>query len=190
MVLSTAYFPPISYISLLRRGDVALEGCENYQKQSWRNRACILTAGGVEPLQVPVVHEGGTFRHPIREIRVDWSKDWMIRHQRALDSAYNSSAYFEHYRDELYRVMDRRPDTLWELNCSLLEFVLDRLGMSMPAVTEDFCGEYADIHPKHPDAFYREVPYFQVFAAKYGFVPNLSVLDLLFNEGPGAISFL
>lgn len=189
-ILSIAYFPPISYISLLKRGDVFLEANENYQKQSWRNRCNILTANGVESLQVPVVHRGGSFRHPIREIEVDWSKGFMQRHKRAIDSAYMSSAYFEYYRDELFAVLDARPATLWELDMSVVDFFAKQLQLPPVGLTQDFMGANADIHPKHNDIYYKEKPYFQVFSQKYGFVPNLSVMDLLFNEGPSAVDYL
>lgn len=189
-ILSIAYFPPISYISLLKRGDVFLEAHENYQKQSWRNRSNILTANGVEALQVPVIHKEGSFRHPITEIEVDYSRNFLQRHQRAIDSAYMSSAYFQYYRDELYAVMNRRPATLWELDLTIIEFFAKQLGLPALQFTAEFTGATADIHPKHPDLFYKEKPYFQVFSQKYGFVPNLSVMDLLFNEGPGAVDYL
>lgn len=186
-VLGVAYFPPISYISLLKRGDVFLEAHENYQKQSWRNRCSILSANGVEALQVPVVHDGSKL---ITDIKVDYSKGFLVRHQRAIDSAYMSSAYFEYYRDALYALMDSRPATLWELDMAIMGFFAKQLGLPMPQLTQEFTGVNIDIHPKHPDIYYKEKPYFQVFSQKYGFVPDLSVMDLLFNEGPGAIDYL
>lgn len=187
-ILSIAYFPPISYISLLRKGDVLLEAHENYQKQSWRNRCNILTANGVEALQVPVVHEAGV--RLISDVKVDWSKGFLVRHQRAIDSAYMSSAYFEYYRDELYALMNRKPDTLWELDMSIIGFFCRQLGLPLPQLSTEFSGGAIDIHPKHPDPVYVEKPYFQVFSGKYGFVPNLSAMDLLFNEGPSASDYL
>lgn len=204
-VLSIAYFPPVSYFSLLLRGEILLEAHENYQKQSWRNRCNILTANGVEALQVPVVHTGGSFRHPIREIRVDYSRDWLTRQKRAIDSAYMSSAYFEHFRDSLYAVLDLRPDTLWELDLSVIDFFLKAFGSPAAGCrnaegripvgfTDTFSVSGIDIHPKHEDAVWNALsldennkmgkPYFQVFSPKYGFVPNLSIMDYLFNEGP------
>lgn len=163
-----------------------MEAHENYQKQSWRNRCHILSASGVERLQVPVIHEGGTFKHPITEIKVDYSVDWLLRQKRAMDSAYMSSAYYEYYRDRLFAVLDERPEKLWDLNMSVMNFFLDIFRLPHPDLTEDFLGQTADIHPKHPDIYYKEKPYFQVFSCKYGFVPNLSIMDLLFNEGPDA----
>lgn len=205
-VLSIAYFPPVSYFSLLLRGEILLEANENYQKQSWRNRCNILTANGVEALQVPVVHSGGTFRHPIREILVDYSRDWLTRQKRAIDSAYMSSAYFKYYRDELYAILDGKPETLWDLDLSVINFFLsaygrpkvgerDCEGRIAVGLTDDFAGSCVDIHPKREDTVWKALsedggnkmgkPYFQVFSPKYGFVPNLSIMDYLFNEGPG-----
>ena len=178
---------------------VWLEACENYQKQTWRNRCRIFAAGGPENLLVPVLHDGRT---GIRDIRVDYSEPWVQRTERAIDSAYESSAYFEYYRDELFPLLDARPETLWELNLSLIRFFLDKTGIAADLrFTEDFHREVTSmpdyrslIHPKKPDPVLPrlglEKPYFQVFAHKFGFQPNLSVMDLLFNEGPDSILWL
>lgn len=190
LTLPVAYFPPLSYFSVLKRGGALIEAHENYQKQSWRNRCNILTANGVESLLVPVVHSGGTFRHPILQIQVDYSRDWALRHKRAIDSAYMSSAYFAQYRDSLYAVLDSRPALLWDLDMALLGFFAKAFGIPLPEHTEEFMGGVADIHPKHQDAFYVHNPYFQVFSPKFGFCPNLSVMDLLFNEGPAGVELL
>ena len=212
MLLSTAYFPPVSYFALLARdfflsGDrvepsvVFLEACEHYQKQSWRNRCLICTEGGAQPLRVPIVHDGGGRPLPIREVRVDWSTPWLLRSERAIDSAYHTSAYFDHYRDELYAVLEARPERLFDLNLSLIRFFLDKTGIACDLrLTETFepeggTDDYRErIHPKRPDTVLRDLalekPYFQVFAQKYGFLSNLSVMDLLFNEGPDAILWL
>ena len=154
---------------------------------------------------MPVVHTGGTFRHPIGEIAVDWSRDWLTRHKRAIDSAYMSSAYFEHYRDALYSVLDRKPETLWDLDLSVINFFLKICGRpcagetapdgNIPVgFTTEYSGVRCDIHPKHPDPVWVGMssdasnilgrPYFQVFSSRFGFVPNLSIADYVFNEGP------
>lgn len=190
-VLPIAYFPNLSYFSLLREGEVVLEGHENYQKQSWRNRCKILTANGVENLQVPVIHEGGTFKHPIQEIEVDYSRDFITRHKRAIDSAYMSSAYFPYYRDKIFSILDSKPPTLWELDCNIIKCFAGILGITMPSVTDGFIGANIEISPKKEDKIYKEKPYFQVFGNKFGgFVPNLSIMDLVFNEGPDSVNYL
>jgi len=215
MLLTTAYFPPISYMAKIAEGFelskdsvkpsvVYIEACENYQKQSYRNRCKFYAENGIQTLSVPVVHEGGTHTLPITEIKVDWSTPWLIRSERAIEAAYESSAYFDYYKDELFAILESRPRTLWELNSALLDFFLRKTGISAEIrLTEEYTprgsGIYGEdlretIHPKRPDGILEELglkkPYFQVFAQKHGFISDLSVMDLLFNEGPDSIIYL
>ena len=211
MLLTTAYFPPVAWFALLARdmtlspdrvspSTVSLEACETYQKQSYRNRAYILAGDGVQTLQVPVVHAESM---RIDEVKVDYSTPWLVRTQRALDAAYYTSAYYEYYRDDLFAVMDVRPERLWDWNLSLVRFLMEKTGVASlltptasfvppsETVLDDF--RYI-IHPKRPDdvlvSLGLERPYYQVFADRFGFTPNLSVLDLLFNEGPDSLLWL
>lgn len=211
MILSTAYFPPLSWFAATATGFtlspdrvnpsvVRLESSENYQKQSYRNRCRIYTSNGVEDLTVPVVHENGSFKLPITQIRVDYSVPWVLKTKRAVSSAYDSSAYFEYYKDEIFAILDSHPQTLWELNLKLIYFFLKKTSLAVDFVfTDSYERDCADdfrasIHPKKPDILLSELglekPYFQVFARKYGFQPNLSIMDLLFNEGPDSIVYL
>ncbi|MBQ0044086.1 MAG: WbqC family protein [Bacteroidales bacterium] len=191
MVLETAYFPPVEYFAILAKySAVYLEACETYQKQSYRNRCYFYGASGKESLNVPVVHENGTFHLPVKEIKVDYSTDWVEKTERAIRSAYCSSPFFMYYEDELFRILDSRPLTLWELNRSLMDFFCRKIGIAPEfRETEVFTGPSVDIHPKHPSAFTAK-EYYQVFSEKHGFIGNLSVMDLLFNEGPESICYL
>ncbi len=179
---------------------VQLEACENYQKQSYRNRCYILAGDGVQMLQVPVVH---TASMAITEVRVDYSTPWLVRSQRALDAAYQTSAYYDYYRDELFALMDARPETLWELNLSLIRWCLRRTGIACEleptvdfAAPETLPDDYRYcLHPKLPSSVLADMglekPYYQVFRDRMGhFVPGLSILDLLFNQGPDSILWL
>ena len=229
-LLSTAYFPPVSYFAamaeemdgLSNRMDgssslelspsiVYIEACENYQKQSYRNRCRFYAADGVQALSFPIVHEGGTHKLPVSEIKVDYSTPWLQQHERAIVSAYRTSAYFEYYQDELFGILESRPERLFDLNMALIRFFIEKTGIKVDLrITEDFsrdavlvssdgqqiaCDDLREkIHPKRPNDILHDLelekPYFQVFSRKYGFQPDLSIMDLLFNEGPDSILYI
>ncbi len=215
MLFSTAYFPPVEYFAKIAEGFtlstdevkpsvIWIEACEHYKKQTYRNRFRYYAADGVQSLSFPVVHGESAQKLRITDVEVDWSTPWLIRTERAISAAYESSAYFDHYRDELFGLLEERPRTLFELNLGILRFFLDKTGIRADIrFTEEFtpagsCIYGEDlreaIHPKHPNTILKDLalekPYFQVFARKYGFVPNLSIMDLVFNEGPDAILYL
>lgn len=213
MLLSTAFFPPLEYFALIAKdftlsadgifpSRTRIEACEHYQKQSWRNRCRILSEGGPLELSVPVVHAGGASGLSIRGIRIDYSVPWLPKMKRAIRSAYDTSAFFDYYRDDLFALLDTRPESLFDLNMQVLGFFLEKTGIAaelqftqeyipVPAGADDYRGR---IHPKRPNAVLEELglkkPYFQVFASKYGFTEGLSIMDLVFNEGPDSIFWL
>ena len=211
MLLSTAYFPPVAWLALAARemtlspdrvlpSHVHLEACENYQKQSYRNRCYILAGDGVQMLQVPVVH-GDSWA--ITDVRVDYSTPWILRTERALDTAYETSAYYYYYRDALFALLEAQPETLWELNLSTIRFLLEKTGVACElSPTTEFIGPDLEaddyrfsLHPKKQDSILAhlrlEKPYYQVFRDRMGgFTQKLSCLDLLFNEGPDSILWL
>lgn len=211
MLLGIAWFPPVSYFALIAKGMVLspentvpsvvyIEACENYQKQSWRNRCRILAADGPAYLNFPIVHEG-SHELPITKIKVDYSTPWVLKTKRAIASAYESSAYFDYYKDELFSILDSRPETLFELDMRIIRFFLSKTGIAADIrLTETFqptsgVDDYREIlHPKRPNTVLKDLglekPYFQVFARKYGFTSDLSIMDLLFNEGPDSILYL
>lgn len=216
VLLNTAYFPPIEYFALMAKeftlspdrvipSKVYMEACENYQKQSYRNRCYFYSDSGRQSLSFPIVHTDGSHNNiPIKEVRVDYSVDWVTRHERAIASAYRTSAYFDYYADDLFSILDSHPDTLFGLNSSIVGFFVKCLGLAVDIEeTSDFvpygsieygCDYREKIHPKRRNDILAELglekPYFQVFSGKYGFIPNLSVMDLLFNEGPDSILYL
>ena len=211
MLLGIAYFPPVSYFALIAKGMtipptvppvVHIEAQENYQKQSWRNRCRIYAADGPEYLNFPIVHEG-THELPISRIKVDYSTPWVVKTERAIASAYESSAYFDYYKDELFAILDSHPETLFELDMRIIRFFLRKTGIEADIrFTEEYLpntDKYGEdwrerLHPKRPNTVLKDLglekPYFQVFARKRGFIPDLSIMDLLFNEGPDSILYL
>ena len=194
-----------------RRGDggspelspsvVYIEACENFQKQSYRNRCRFYAADGVQTLSFPIVHEDGTHKIPITEIKIDYKKPWVLQHERAIISAYGMSAYFDYYKDELFAILEAGYEKLFDLNMALLRFFIEKTGIKVDLrLTEDYHKESRDedlrevIHPKRPNTILKDLslekPYFQVFSGKYGFQSDLSIMDLLFNEGPDSILYL
>ena len=190
---------------------VYIEACENYQKQSYRNRCRFYAADGVQALSFPIIHEGGTYKHSVKDIKVDYSTPWLLQHKRAIVSAYRTSAYFEYYQDELFAILDSCPEKLLDLNMALLRFFIEKTGIKVDLrLTEEYsndgivpdadgnkvsCVDLREkIHPKRPNTILEDLvlekPYFQVFAPKYGFQSDLSIMDLLFNEGPDSILYL
>ena len=201
MLLSTAFFPPVSWFAAACQADtVSLEACENYCKQSYRNRCLIASASGVEAISVPVVHRRDIFHTKITDIEIDYSVAWVKKAWKAIESAYGTSAFFEFYKDDVYAILSSGQTRLWDLNLALIEFFINKIGVDVEFIpTLEFTAPSEDdpqdlrysIHPKKPNGVLRsldlEKPYFQVFAGKYGFISDLSVMDLLFNEGPDSL---
>lgn len=226
-VLTTAYLPPVEYFFAIAHSDrVLIEAHEAYQKQSWRNRCRILATGGPEDLSIPVVKEERLSR-PIRDIRIDYGAPWLQHHIRAFAAAYNHSAFYDYYADDLIPLLERKPVFLFDLNMALLEKLMDLLDLHVPvSLTDQFYAplrsdipspsprkgsfngissaplRFLDgrerIQPKYKGEsllaeFGCEQAYYQVFvnrAPGAGFIPNLSILDLLSAEGPDAGAFL
>lgn len=219
-LLSTTYFGPIQWYQKLNRyGRVLIEQHESWQKQTYRNRCLIATTQGVQALTVPVAKDEAGDSHHISllssltaHFRISEHGNWRHLHWQALQSAYGDSPFFEYYEDDLRPFfVDRRWEWLADFNADIMH-TMCRLLDICPRVeptthyvkpTGDFVLTdpadgltYADfryaINPKHPlpDADFAPRRYWQVFEQKHGFLPNLSILDLLFNVGPEAIFYL
>ncbi|NDW10843.1 WbqC family protein [Dysgonomonas sp. 520] len=195
--LSTAYLAPIEYYSKFLVSDkIYIEKHENYQKQSYRNRCTILSANGKMPLSVPVVHSSA-LKCLTRDIRIADHGNWQHVHWNALVSAYNSTPFFEYYQDDFRPFYEKKYDFLFDFNEELQNLVLDLLDIDDVNIGyTDFYRKELDgadsdfrdtIHPKKDwqqlDNEFISVPYYQVFEDRFGFTPNLSIADLLFNMG-------
>ena len=214
-LLSTAYFPPIEYFAAMANSRrVEIESGEMYQKQSYRTRCHINGANGLLVLTVPVLRsaikdEGSSHKIPTADLKIDYSKPWILQHKRAFEAAYMSSPFFEYYMDEIYEILDSGEQSLLKMNTALTVKIAQLIGIETPITLSDGnfiipgseelearnISDFRDsIHPKKEPLLLKELklekPYWQVFTNKQGFVPNLTILDLLCNEGPNAISFL
>lgn len=193
-ILPAAYLGSVEYFAHLLCEECVIDLGEHFIKRSERNRAQILTAGGVMDLTVHV-QRANRPRTPMREMRLDYSKRWQHQHWISLVSAYQGSPYFDHYRD-WFEPFYRKPyQFLVDYDLALTEMLLDRLKVeTRPRISENYVEalpEDLDLRPKQQKspAFHAE-PYFQVFSDRMPFAPNLSVADLLFAEGPAAAELL
>jgi hypothetical protein len=197
VLISTAYLPPLEYMSVISGADeILIEKEETYLKQSYRNRCYILAAHGPQLLTVPV-YLGSLHKTLSKDIRIDYSKRWQQVHLRAMTASYNSSPFFEFYFDIFEKIISTDHKFLLDLNMAAAEAVLQILKIkTCISYTESF--EPADnrafdfrykINPKK-ESSYPSKRYLQVFDTGNGFVPNLSIIDLIFNMGPEAGNYL
>jgi hypothetical protein len=202
ILISTAYFGPIQYFSKLASfPEIYIEQHENFIKQTYRNRTVILGANGPISLIVPV-EKGRQQKIRIKDLRIAYDEDWQRNHWRTIFSAYNSSPFFEYYADEIQSFFLKKYEFLFDFNLQITEKLIEILELNTEIkLTGDFenipesCLNFRErispkIHRIAEDQSFRIQPYTQVFSEKFGFVPGLSVLDLLFNEGPSAHAVL
>lgn len=197
ILLTTAYLPPVKYFTLLLHCDiVTIEAFENYQKQSYRNRCRISGPNGINVLCVPVDKQGMT-KVCIKDLKISYHEPWPKIHWRTITTAYNNSPFFLFYRDELEPFYHKRYDFLLDFNYELLLLVLRWLRCerqvrystsfeSVGALPSDY--RYL-LHPKKETSLSCK-SYHQVFFDTFGFIPGLSIIDLIFNEGPGSFDFI
>jgi len=203
VLFESQYNPPAQFFAELASADALwLERYDNYRKQTYRNRCLILTAQGVKPLTVPVIDGNRSEKVQTSAIEIDYRQNWVHQHWRSLQTAYGGTPYFEYYADYLHDIYVQKPAHLFELNLAFLQFYLRCLRLRIPV---EFTTEY---HPTYdpslvldrrdcltpkaagsPEPDRKSVqPYSQTFGKD--FVPGLSILDLLFMQGPAAGSFL
>ena len=213
-LLQTTYFGPIQWYQKLYRYDHCLiEQYDSFQKQTYRNRCVIATANGTQVLTVPVEHapvtpQSSAISHQpsalTHQLRISDHNQWRRVHWNALQSAYSESPFFEYYADDLHPFFCQEYEFLIDFNEAIRQKICELIDIH-PHVeyTTEYTSaishqpsaitDYRDIinakHPQ-PDADYTPKKYWQVFQHKHGFLPNLSILDLLFNMGPESIFYL
>lgn len=200
-LLSSTYFGPVQWYQKLNRFDeCVIEQYDNFQKQTYRNRCIIATTNGPQALTVPVERPDGARldKTLMRDVRISDHGSWRHLHWNALMSAYGESPFFEYYQDDLRPFFEKKWSFLLDFNEAITEKMCELLDIA-PHVcrSAEFVREHPHdfrdvIRPKHPldDDEFAPKHYYQVYEQRYGFQPNLSILDLLFNEGTEAVLYL
>lgn len=201
-LLQTTYFGPVQwYQKLQSSGLCMIEQYDTYQKQTYRNRCVIATANGLQALTVPVEHSDD--RTLVKDLRISDHNQWRRIHWNALQSAYSESPFFEYYQDDIRPFFEKRYDYLIDFNESIRQKVCELIDIQphveytkeyiAPSALPSSCMDFRDvIHAKHPkeDPAFEPRPYWQVFRQRHGFLPNLSILDLLFCMGPESVFYI
>ena len=202
LYLSSAYLAPIEYYTNQWAYEhVYVDNCDHYMKQTYRNRCTIAAPDGPLALSVPII-KPETLKCPMKDIRISDHGNWRHLHWNALESAYNHTPFFEYYKDDFRPFYEQKYEFLADFNDALCRLVCSLIGIepqmerttdyiASPAGADDFRER---IHPKKDfrteDPAFHVRPYYQVFQERLGFLPNLSIVDLLFNMGPESLLVL
>jgi len=198
LLLQPTYFAPIvQYIALSQNDEVKYEIEDNYQKQTYRNRCYIYGANGKQMLNIPIVHTKINIRKKTKDVKIDYNFPWSKLHIKTLQTAYRSSPYFEFYEDEILAVFNKKYKYLLDLNFETIQVIADCLQLERAfKKTTEYKLNYTDLidlrylaNAKSKREFALE-KYTQVFGDRHGYISNLSILDLLFNEGTNALQYL
>ena len=198
LLIDLHYLPCLEYFSnLLHHDSIYLEAHENFQKQSYRNRCTILAVNKIDTLTVPILKSNSKVL--VKDVEIDYSQPWQKNHWRAIRSAYGKAPYYEYFCDYFEKIYDKKSRFLWDLNTETLTMCLKLMQIKKELLftteynketeinVEEVIDKRSLVHPKKEGEM-TEVPYTQVFGKD--FVPNLSVIDLIFNEGPNSSAIL
>ena len=196
IILHPTYFPNIAhFVAMVQAKGVTFEMDDNFLKQTYRNRTYIYAANGKLLLNIPVIHTQKN-RQKYRDVKISNDTNWQDLHWKSLLSAYSTSPFFEFYRDELEPLFKLKPDFILDFNLKCFETVCDCLQLHINASKTEIYQKQIEgkidlrflVNAKMDEPLFE--PYTQVFSSKHGFMNNLSILDLLFNEGPNTLQYL
>lgn len=189
------YFSPISqYQALLNSNSITFEIEDNYQKQTYRNRCYIYGANGKQLLNIPVTIPKSSKKTKSKDILVE-NANWQKQHYKSLEAAYNHSPFFEFYKDDLRKIFSKKYTYLLDVNLDSFHFIMDALELFKEytlskTYEETKLNVFRNLADSKKKVEISTIPYIQMFDQKFGFLKNLSILDLLFMEGPNSINFL
>ncbi|WP_282123811.1 WbqC family protein [Algibacter mikhailovii] len=197
IIVHPTYFPSIAhYVAMANTDEVCFETDDNFLKQTYRNRCYIYGANGKMGLNIPVIHSQKN-RQKYKDVKIFNDDNWQSNHWKSLLSAYRTSPFFEYYEDDLKPLFHKKADYILDFNFKCLEVINACLQLEVKASkTLQYNKDIVDktdfrflVHAKKEvnQAFEK---YTQVFSNKHGYISNLSILDLLFNEGPNSLNYL
>lgn len=197
ILIHPTYLPSIAhFVAITKAKNVTFEVDDNFLKQTYRNRAYIFGANGKLALNVPVIHTQKN-RQKYRDVKIFNETNWQDLHWKSLLSAYRTSPFFEYYEDELHPLFHLKADFILDFNLKCTDVICECLQLDLQISKSEVYQKTVEnkndfrflvnAKKEHPYDFEE---YTQVFNSKHGFIPNLSILDLLFNEGPNAVNYL
>lgn len=198
IIIHPTYFPSIShFVAIAKAESILYEVEDNFQKQTNRNRTYIYSPNGIQLLNIPIKHTKISHQKT-KDIRIENDFDWQKQHFKSLEAAYRSSPFFEFFEDDLQPIFEKKHDFLMDLNFEVLELLSKCMRMKMDyskttsyllETNQELILDYRKLVNGKKDQSQFE-PYQQVFDDKHGFLNNLSILDLLFNEGKFTVDYL
>lgn len=195
-LLHPTYFPSISHLAVMAQADkIVFEMEDNFQKQTNRNRMYIYSPNGIQLLNIPVKHSKDGLPQKTKDVQLDSTFDWQKQHYKSLEAAYRNSPFFEFFEDDIRPIFEKRHTFLMDMNLQTIEIVAKCLRMPLEiTTTAEYVQnpieiDYRNLSNGKKDTYQFE-SYPQVFEEKFGFLNNLSILDLLFNEGNHALTYL
>lgn len=197
IVIHPTYFPNIaSFVSMIKAGNIVFEMADSFVKQTYRNRCYIYGANGKLPLTIPVIYSQKN-RQLYKDVEVFNAEKWQLQHWKSLESAYRTSPFFEFYEDELKLLFFQEATLLMDFNLKCFQTICDCLQLEFEtsktaSFEKQLLGktDFRFLVNAKNSADFKFEKYTQVFHNKHGFISNLSILDLLFNEGPNATNYL
>jgi hypothetical protein len=196
ILIHPTYFPSISHFVAMAQADsITMEMEDNFQKQTHRNRTLIYSPNGIQLLNIPIKHSKENHQRT-KDVKLETAFDWQKQHFKSLEAAYRTSPFFEFFEDAITPIFTKKHTFLMDLNFETMEIVAKCLGMPFQyEKTAEYFHEVSDFtdyrkltNGKKDNSSFEA--YTQVFGDKHGFLNNLSILDLLFNEGRFALDYL